>query len=1174
MAEAGGPTTQAGIHYQNTIAALYIGRMLDLRARAARDRVINVRLEAPEVVDDIVARMGDGARRFIQAKSAISLGTDPWTTLWHDFSQQLLYPGVVDDDRLVLVVGEPSTLATNLHECCTRATSATDDNEYLARISTAQRRIVDSICGILEPRGHDLAFIRKMLSRTDIEVIPESTVERDYAPLWMPVASLPPDRLLIILRDIAGGASRFRTSFEPAALRDRLSCEHKIDISIPTDWGVAHYRSIIVGRAVIDIPGTGVSKRIDSTFPWPKAIRYDRERKSDFDDEAPRYAYGIRSDEIDLSLFPSPALDRLIVIAGPGFGKSVLTTALAAKLAAQGRLPVVVSIPELANLDVSIGEYLNDHINTTHQISVDWMRAAETGLLVLLLDGLDEVASDRRTVVLERIKTFGLRNPTTPWLVTVRDAAALAAPAEALMVELESLGDDDIVRHIEFYRPENPDLSAQLRRQFEVRPDVLRLVRIPLFLALLLALLRRPNEIPSSRTELLETYLDLLFRPEQFKLGEFDSVDSTIIRPIAEAAAFNALECDEIGLNTRTLERHIRNIVTNMPAQPIIERLVKCGILRKTAPGRYVFPFPIVQEYLAACLIIDARLHEVPERLDSTAKRPWAQALQFVLEKHPVPNDLVRDMLAREDDAFSTNLRLIARCVANGMQIDEANWLEISRRLANIWSPSSWRQRRRIGELIAEAFCNPLIPEIRNQLSNRWLLHDGAGAVVARINDPTLTKAILCELLDGDIDHLWNLGELQDLINRMGDEVLSMYIDRITRENVDGEMYDAITCLIEHLDEHQISVSASSSIALNENYPLAIRLAAFTLCPNPIDDRVQPLINSAIIQDEFLPRSIAIKALAKSRTPLLTLRSILVREDIPLEQLKQILNYLPASLRKNIATNLDIDLAHDKAIHEELRQIILVFSACHGHDNSMDELISNFAHLPIEIVGAAISLFGHHRCRSLVIKAINILRKRTLSASDRVMLASQAVTGMTTIFEMDFFNGGTLKSTPHHPGLDVFQNLLEEWGGETDYEPFDAMKMNEHLARLGVDSGVDRLPSNIEQLLSIENFDFDDCNNAHAMGEAVSILQERGRFVPLSTLELIITRCSHNGASQAAKMIAAMGNRDALESLLQIHVAARDSLFRSSLLDNIELLAGRLGLRVRKSNNRLEVSIA
>ena len=57
MAESGGTTTQSGIYYQNSIAALYLGRLVDSQPRSAIDRVVEVRVEAPEHEDDIVIVM-------------------------------------------------------------------------------------------------------------------------------------------------------------------------------------------------------------------------------------------------------------------------------------------------------------------------------------------------------------------------------------------------------------------------------------------------------------------------------------------------------------------------------------------------------------------------------------------------------------------------------------------------------------------------------------------------------------------------------------------------------------------------------------------------------------------------------------------------------------------------------------------------------------------------------------------------------------------------------------------------------------------------------------------------------------------------------------------------------------------------------------------------------------
>ena len=503
-------------------------------------------------------------------------------------------------------------------------------------LNGSQKQLVHSIADILTDDEGAPTLVWRMMLRTDVEVIADNTVERDQAPIWMPAGPVESYQMLSLLRDLVGGASRVRDSFDAAKLRARLKELHGISISEPEGWGAAAYREIMVRRAIVEVPGTGLVYPVSKSFLWPRATRYDRTRRADFDDETPGWTIGARPDEVDLSAFPDTGLEQLVVVAGPGFGKSVLALALAEKAAVAGRLPVIVPIPDLSRLDVELSEYFAMQVNKQFDIAVDWQAAAEGGLLVLLLDGLDEVATPRRAVILDRIKRFSLRYPGVPWMLTVRDAAALAAPTEAILVELEPLDDSEIERFIKLYRPDVPGLEDQMRRRMEARPDLQRLVRIPLFLAILLSTAKEGGELPKNRTDLLETYLDLLFRPEQFKAGEQDGIDASLLRPIAEAVAFDALEREEIGVNARLLEAAVRaQLVPGTPVQPVVERLVKCGVIRRGGPGRYSFPFPIVQEYLAACHVLEHRLNEVPARLASAIKRPWAQTLQFVLERHP-----------------------------------------------------------------------------------------------------------------------------------------------------------------------------------------------------------------------------------------------------------------------------------------------------------------------------------------------------------------------------------------------------------------------------------------------------------------------------------------------------------------------------------------------------------
>ncbi|WP_380806014.1 hypothetical protein [Sphingobium tyrosinilyticum] len=68
MEERGGPTTQAGVRYQNSVAALFLGDLLRWAIPSPVERVREVRLEAPAHVDDIVATFADRHRDWIQVK--------------------------------------------------------------------------------------------------------------------------------------------------------------------------------------------------------------------------------------------------------------------------------------------------------------------------------------------------------------------------------------------------------------------------------------------------------------------------------------------------------------------------------------------------------------------------------------------------------------------------------------------------------------------------------------------------------------------------------------------------------------------------------------------------------------------------------------------------------------------------------------------------------------------------------------------------------------------------------------------------------------------------------------------------------------------------------------------------------------------------------------------------
>ena len=134
MPESGGSTTQSGIYFQNTVAALYLGRMLDPRLSDLTQRVSEVRVEAREYVDDVVVTFADDHHHFIQVKENIdpTPGNKAWQKLWSDFEKQRWDAEFRPDDRLVIFLGSLNDNYTKLAELCERARGATDLDEWPA----------------------------------------------------------------------------------------------------------------------------------------------------------------------------------------------------------------------------------------------------------------------------------------------------------------------------------------------------------------------------------------------------------------------------------------------------------------------------------------------------------------------------------------------------------------------------------------------------------------------------------------------------------------------------------------------------------------------------------------------------------------------------------------------------------------------------------------------------------------------------------------------------------------------------------------------------------------------------------------------------------------------------------------------------------------------------------
>lgn len=237
MTEPGGPTTQSGIFYQNSVSALYLGRLCDATARPDAERVVGVRVEAPSNVDDTVVTFADSHRTYIQAKERIRVGQRPWLKLWKDFDEEFRSDGFGrGEDRLFFCVGESRDEHFYLKGLCERAVRSRNYDEWWERLIDPQKALVEKI----EPLKSGLSGEAEVLAffgHIDVEVWPLQHIEQSMVPYWMPESNKPRWSLFSLLRDRVGGEARRRGWFTSRPLRESLRTRDEVLLVSPPDIG-------------------------------------------------------------------------------------------------------------------------------------------------------------------------------------------------------------------------------------------------------------------------------------------------------------------------------------------------------------------------------------------------------------------------------------------------------------------------------------------------------------------------------------------------------------------------------------------------------------------------------------------------------------------------------------------------------------------------------------------------------------------------------------------------------------------------------------------------------------------------------------------------------------------------------------------------------------------------
>jgi formylglycine-generating enzyme required for sulfatase activity/energy-coupling factor transporter ATP-binding protein EcfA2 len=229
---------------------------------------------------------------------------------------------------------------------------------------------------------------------------------------------------------------------------------------------------------------------------------------------------------------------KLVVVLGdPGAGKSTLLKHLTLRLATEAEAPLPILVPLNAfarqvhthNLESYLAEYFRTRAAGVAALGPLFANALAQGRAVVLLDGLDEVQSDRAFVV-GKVEAFareaaarGNRVVVTSRIVGYNDAPL--NPAEWALYTLLDFDPEAIERFVKQWCPafekstlgDTPEaaLAAQkeeagLLEAIRTNPGVERLASNPLLLTILALLKRQGVDLPKSRIRLYDRYLETL----------------------------------------------------------------------------------------------------------------------------------------------------------------------------------------------------------------------------------------------------------------------------------------------------------------------------------------------------------------------------------------------------------------------------------------------------------------------------------------------------------------------------------------------------------------------------------------------------------------------------------------------------------------------------------------
>jgi hypothetical protein len=208
-----------------------------------------------------------------------------------------------------------------------------------------------------------------------------------------------------------------------------------------------------------------------------------------------------------------------------GFGKSILARYLTlVTLLDGGRIPVFVELRKLRK-----GSSLKKLIYSALQllevdVDQDLLRhLMSKGRLVFLFDGFDEVASECRTRLIERVEYLAQKYPATQIVITSRPGTEIFTSTKFDRLLLRSLDPRDVEPIVHRFMEDQTEAERLVTELRRADAAIHELLTTPLMITLLVISFRTTSQIPEAVSEFYSRLLiTLLNRHDRSKPGGFN----------------------------------------------------------------------------------------------------------------------------------------------------------------------------------------------------------------------------------------------------------------------------------------------------------------------------------------------------------------------------------------------------------------------------------------------------------------------------------------------------------------------------------------------------------------------------------------------------------------------------------------------------------------------------